>query len=386
MKSRPETASIEFGATSSKPSSAASISPVGVEVDARQRAGAERQPPGLAPGVGEAPPVALEHPEVRQQVMAEVDGLRALQVRVAGHRPWPRARAPARAAPSSAPRPSRRRRASRRLAREHRQVGDDLVVARAGRVQPAPDRPRQLRQAPLDRHVDVLVVRARTGSARSASSAATASSPASSASRSSLGDDPPRGQHPRVGARLRDVLRPQPPVEGDRGVQALEVRVLGLVEARHAAAVYAASWPSTDRSSSATRATCPSLDLREERQRERARGDVLADGELAGAVPEALAVEAHQVDRRQVGLALDPSRRQRPDRSRRGRLRAGSCTTNTNQPRPSPPRSGQGSSRPSMLGERLAVERRRARLARRASPPSRSSCARPSAQAISDSR
>ena len=31
--------------------------------------------------------VAPEHPEVRQQVVREVDGLRALQVRVAGHRP-----------------------------------------------------------------------------------------------------------------------------------------------------------------------------------------------------------------------------------------------------------------------------------------------------------
>ena len=44
-----------------------------------------------------------------------------------------------------------------------------------------------------------------------------------------------RGEHLRVRARLRDVLRPQPPVEADRGVQALEVAVLGLVEAGHAA-------------------------------------------------------------------------------------------------------------------------------------------------------
>ena len=42
--------------------------------------------------------------------------------------------------------------------------------------------------------------------------------------------------------------------------------------------------------------------LREERQRDRARGDVLGDGELALAVAEALAVEREQVDRRQVGL------------------------------------------------------------------------------------
>src|SRR4051794_2933241 len=48
-------------------------------------------------------------------------------------------------------------------------------------------------------------------------------------------------------------------------------------------------------------------ELGEERQRDRARGDVLADWELALAVTEALAVERHEVDRRQVRLALDPA-------------------------------------------------------------------------------
>src|SRR3954462_11671806 len=44
--------------------------------------------------------------------------------------------------------------------------------------------------------------------------------------------------------------------------------------------------------------------LREERQRERAGGHVLAHGELAGAMAERLAVVRHEVDRRQVRLAL----------------------------------------------------------------------------------
>ena len=47
------------------------------------------------------------------------------------------------------------------------------------------------------------------------------------------GDDRAVGKHPRVGARLRDVLGPQASVEADRGVQAPEVGVLGLVEAGH---------------------------------------------------------------------------------------------------------------------------------------------------------
>ena len=60
---------------------------VGVEVDARQRAGAERQAPGLLEREGEALAVAGEHPEVGEQVVAEVDRLGALQVGVAGQRP-----------------------------------------------------------------------------------------------------------------------------------------------------------------------------------------------------------------------------------------------------------------------------------------------------------
>src|SRR5437763_909558 len=52
----------------------------------------------------------------------------------------------------------------------------------------------------------------------------------------------------------------------------------------------------------------------EERERQRSRRYVLAHRELARPMPEALAVEAHQVDRRQVWLALDPTRRQRADR------------------------------------------------------------------------
>ena len=45
----------------------------------------------------------------------------------------------------------------RALARVHREVGHHLVVARARGVQPPADRPGDLGQAALDRHVDVLV-------------------------------------------------------------------------------------------------------------------------------------------------------------------------------------------------------------------------------------
>ena len=61
---------------------------VGVEVHAGQRAGAERQPRRSASAAKRsASRSRVEHPDVREQVVREVDGLRALQVRVAGQRP-----------------------------------------------------------------------------------------------------------------------------------------------------------------------------------------------------------------------------------------------------------------------------------------------------------
>src|SRR5258708_2543248 len=50
--------------------------------------------------------------------------------------------------------------------------------------------------------------------------------------------------------------------------------------------------------------------LRKERQRDRSRAHVLAYREFALAVTEALAIEAHQMDRGQVRLALDAARGQ----------------------------------------------------------------------------
>ena len=86
-KSRLETASIEFGDHRGEAELARQQRAVGLEVHARERAGAQRQVGRGAEHELEPPGVAPEHPEVRQQVVREVDGLRALEVRVAGHRP-----------------------------------------------------------------------------------------------------------------------------------------------------------------------------------------------------------------------------------------------------------------------------------------------------------
>ena len=87
--------------------------------------------------------------------MAQVDGLGALQVRVARHAP-----VAVRLGELEQPRHQvgdQLGRARRAPADEERQVGRHLVVARAPGVQLAADRAGELGQPALDRHVDVLV-------------------------------------------------------------------------------------------------------------------------------------------------------------------------------------------------------------------------------------
>ena len=221
------------------------LAAVGVEVDARQRTRPQRQPSALALGEGEPLPVAVEHPEVGQQMVPQVHGLGPLQVGVTGHRPVgvflgtleQRPHQPSDAL----------HRGSCALARVQHQVGHHLVVARAGGVQTPADGADDLRQAPLDRHVDVLVV----GSEGEVAPAQLAldrlesfQQPVEVLRR----DDPPCRQHPRVGPRLGQVLGPQPAVEVDRGVQPLEVGVLGLGQARHARSVWRPSATTRPRS------------------------------------------------------------------------------------------------------------------------------------------
>ena len=142
-----------------KPSSCATNMRLGVEVHAGERARAERQVVGGGHAEVEALEVAAELPEVGEQVVREVDGLGALEVRVARHRPvqvrlgelHERLHQVAAAASVALEAVG---------AHEHRHVGGHLVVARAGGVELAAHRADDLGEPPLDRHVDVLVVRA----------------------------------------------------------------------------------------------------------------------------------------------------------------------------------------------------------------------------------
>ena len=106
----------------------------------------------------------------------------------------------------------RRHRVASRLTDEHHDVGRDLVVARAGCVQLAPDATDDLRQAPLDRHVDVLVV----GAERERPTAQLirdAVEAAQEVRALGSGDDAARREHLRLRARLRDVVAPEALVE-----------------------------------------------------------------------------------------------------------------------------------------------------------------------------
>src|SRR5205085_1518023 len=91
----------------------------------------------------------------------------------------------------------------------------------------------------------------------------------------------------------------------DRGVDRAEARILWVGEAGHRALSLgiAARERAPERLGYARDLRL--ADVREERQRERPAADVLADRKLPLAPAEAVAVEAHEVDRREVGLRLD---------------------------------------------------------------------------------
>ena len=147
--------------------------------------------------------------------MREIDGLRALEMRVARHRPVQVRLGDAHdhglQVLQRLDRPQRVR------AGEHRHVGRDLVVARAGGVQLAADGADDLGQPPLDRHVDVLVG-IQEGELAGVELGRDAVEAAEQLVAVGVGDDAGGREHRRVRARLRDVVGREAPVEADRRV------------------------------------------------------------------------------------------------------------------------------------------------------------------------
>jgi hypothetical protein len=106
-------------------------------------------------------------------------------------------------------------------AHEHRHVGRDLIVPGTGGVELPTSRPDQLGEPPLDRGVDVLVGGPDLEAAvlqLLRDLVEPAGQPLGLLAR----QDARRGEHSNVRLRLHDVVARQPPVEADRGVQALE--------------------------------------------------------------------------------------------------------------------------------------------------------------------
>ena len=204
--------------------------PARVEVHPGQRARAERQVIRGGEAEVEALEIAAELPEVRQQVMREVDGLGPLQVGVAGERPVEVALGQPLQGPHQ---PEHQDLGLEGVsAHEHGHVGGHLVVARAGGVQLAPHRPGDLGEPALDRHVHVLVARL-DHEAVLVDLRAHGLQALLDPGQVLVRDDPAPRQHPGVRERLLEVVRRQPEVERDRRVQRLEQRVLRISEAAH---------------------------------------------------------------------------------------------------------------------------------------------------------
>ena len=223
---------------------------VDLPVDAGQGAGAERHHAGAVERELEAQHVAGEHPEVGEQVVAEVDRLGALQVGVAGHRPVAVGARPAPAAAPSPPPPSS-------IARS-----ECAWTTIATSVATWSLRERPVWSLPA------------SGPISSPSRRSIAMWMSSSASSNSKPCSPMRVAHPLqagvdlrqlllvedadlaqaagVGLRLVDVVGRQPPVELDRAVERPEARVWVFAEAGHQRHAIAAR-------ASHTRATWASL-------------------------------------------------------------------------------------------------------------------------------
>jgi hypothetical protein len=230
---------------------------VDLPVDAGESARSQRHHRGAVERELETQHVAGEHPEVGEQVMAEVDRLSALQVGVAGHRPvgvrFGLAEEALHRPPAELDRPQRVR------LDDHRHVGGDLVVAGTTGVELPGERPDLLAEQALDRHMDVLVGGLELEPVLGHAGADAVEALLDPGQLIGVEDADP-AEAAGVGLRLVDVVRRQPGIEGERPVEPPEAGIGVLAEAGHRGGDYALSgaWPRAAASSWQTRSTCAS--------------------------------------------------------------------------------------------------------------------------------
>src|SRR6266851_1223631 len=188
------------------------------ETGAGERCGAERQPVDAAAALREPLPVALQHLDVSEQVMAEGDRLRDLQVREARHQ-------------------QRLDQGGDELAegvdlvaQPQAQIGGHLVVARARGMQALAGFSYERGEPTLDVEVHILGLE-RPLEAAALDLAADARKAALDGRKIAPGKDAAGGKHASMRKRAADVLLREALVEADRRGKALHLLVDRFLEA-----------------------------------------------------------------------------------------------------------------------------------------------------------
>ena len=217
-KSRSATLSSELAVGRSKPSALAVMVAVDRKRGAGQRRRAERTFVEPLARVGEPPRVARQHLDIGQQVMAEGDRLRRLQMGESGHDHGRAVERAGRERPLQLGDLHQDR--VDRVAHPEAEIDRDLVVARARGVEAPGRRADDLGKPALHVHMDVLERARERKRPRLDFAFDLRKTP-----RNRLGvggfDDSLGGEHGDMGLRGRDVLGAELAVEVDRGVDLL---------------------------------------------------------------------------------------------------------------------------------------------------------------------
>ena len=192
-----------FSEGAAKPRERGGLRPVDGVGRPREGRRAERAAIHARPGVAHATAVALQGPGVGEPVVAQEDGLAALQVRVPRHQHVLVGLGPidqrGHDAREGLPQPGQA------IGEPQPHVGGDLVVAGPGGVQLLAHLPDPLDEAVLDGEVDVLELGARAPGA-GGDLVADGVEPCAQGARFVVGQQPHDGEHLRVGLAAGDVL------------------------------------------------------------------------------------------------------------------------------------------------------------------------------------